>query len=60
VTFNYIAIDRAGEEVKGSIESDDKDKVINHLRQSLGLFPVQVENANAVATKLKWWQKLMK
>lgn len=45
--FTYVAVDKRGKEKRGSIEADNKEKVINILKND-GLIPVSVKEQGAL------------
>lgn len=40
-SFGYIAIDKAGKEVKGSINAENKEKVLKEVKQ-MGMIPLEI------------------
>lgn len=40
-SFGYVAIDKAGVEIKGSIEAENKEKVLKEIKQ-MGMIPVEI------------------
>jgi type IV pilus assembly protein PilC len=49
--FNYEALDKAGKTVKGSIEADSEDIIIERLR-GMGYFPTKVTRVKVKVTQL--------
>lgn len=45
--FTYVAVDKRGKEKRGSIEADNKEKVIDILKND-GLIPVSVKEQGAL------------
>ena len=40
-SFGYVAIDKAGVEVKGSINAENKEKVLKEVKQ-MGMIPIEI------------------
>ena len=45
--YSYIAIEKSGKEIKGSMESDSREKVEQKLR-SQGCIPLEIKEQNAL------------
>ncbi len=51
--FGYKAIDRAGKEVKGSMQADNQDMVARELRKQ-GLLPVEISEQSAMTKDISF------
>ena len=50
--YSYIAIEKSGKEIKGSMESDSREKVEQKLR-SQGCIPLEIKEQNALQKDIK-------
>lgn len=55
--FSYIAIEKNGREVRGSMESDSREKVEAKLRGQ-GLIPLEIQEQNAFQKDIKFGKKV--
>lgn len=55
--FAYIAIEKNGREVRGSMEAENREKVEGRLR-SQGLIPLEIQEQNALQKEIRFGQKV--
>ena len=55
--FSYIAIEKSGREVRGSMEADSREKVEVKLRGQ-GLIPLEIQEQNAFQKDIKFGKKV--
>lgn len=55
--FSYIAIEKSGREVRGSMEADSREKVEAKLRGQ-GLIPLEIQEQNAFQKDIKFGKKV--
>lgn len=55
--FSYIAIEKNGREVRGSMEADSKEKVEARLRGQ-GLIPLEIQEQNVLQKDIRFRQKV--
>lgn len=55
--FSYIAIEKSGREVRGSMEADSRERVDTRLRGQ-GLIPLEIQEQNAFQKDIKFGKKV--